>query len=278
VTVDSEQSVQNPFRDFRLTVEFQHIQSGLTLHVPGYFAADGMAAESGASSGTIWRAHLAPPLPGQWTYRATFRQGTDIAIILDPGAGDDAPMSGKSGTFLIENPVEAPLGFLGKNLLSASSETYLRHAGTSEVFLKFGANSPENFLGYSGFDQTPDGQHFYLPHVQDWRLGSPSWHGGVDGKGIIGALNYLANMGMNSVYLLTFNIGGDGDDVWPWTSKSERVRFDCSKLDQWEIVFDHMDRLGISAHLALQEQEIDNGPLALDGGALGLERMLYHRG
>jgi hypothetical protein len=58
---------------------------------------------------------------------------------------------------------------------------------------------------------------------------------------MIGALNYLNSVGVNSAYMLTLNILGDGKDVWPFTDHNERYRFDCSKLDQWEIVFDHMD-------------------------------------
>jgi hypothetical protein len=70
------------------------------------------------------------------------------------------------------------------------------------------------------------------------------------------------------------NVGGDGDDVFPWTTKSERVRYDVSKLAQWEIVFEHMDRLGINLHLMTQERENDQ---LLDGGALGAQRKLYYR-
>ena len=95
------------------------------------------------------------------------------------------------------------------------------------------------------------------------------------GKGIIGAINYLAGQGMNSVYFIPYNIdGGDGKDVWPWTSPKERSRFDCSKLDQWEIVFEHMDARGVAMHMITQEQENDQG---LDGGRLGQQRRLYYR-
>jgi hypothetical protein len=67
---------------------------------------------------------------------------------------------------------------------------------------------------------------------------------------------------MNSVYFLTMNVNGDGRDVWPWTGDQERFRFDCSKLDQWEIVFEHMDRLGLMLHVITQETENDQ---LLDG-------------
>jgi len=37
-------------------------------------------------------------------------------------------------------------------------------------FLKGGADSPENFLGYFEFDQTPP-SHKYQPHAADWHPG-----------------------------------------------------------------------------------------------------------
>src|SRR5690606_27989461 len=115
-----------------------------------------------------------------------------------------------------------------------------------ERYLKGGADSPENFLAYDEIDATKDLDadsgsykhigsfiHKYQPHVKDWRDGDPTWKNGK-GKGIIGALNYLAGKGMNSVYFLTYNLdGGDGRDVWMWSTPEERERFDCSKLDQW---------------------------------------------
>jgi hypothetical protein len=79
---------------------------------------------------------------------------------------------------------------------------------------------------------------------------------------------------MNSVYMLTMNVMGDGDDVWPWTDRNERYRFDCSKLDQWEIVFSHMDRLGLMMHFVTQETE---NQCLLDIGQTDVQRKLYYR-
>ena len=178
--------------------------------------------------------------------------------------------------------------FRAQGLLRYTGQRYLQFAHTGTYFIKGGADSPENFLGYADFDQTYDSAdlkrageaageefiHHYQPHVEDWQSGDPTWDDGK-GKGIIGALNYLASKGMNSVYFLTYNIdGGDGQDVWPWTSPEEKLRFDCSKLDQWEIVFSHMDQLGLALHVVTQETENDQG---LDGGELGRQRKLYYR-
>ena len=75
---------------------------------------------------------------------------------------------------------------------------------------------------------------------------------GRKGKNIIGALNYLASKGMNSVYFMTYNLdGGDGKDTWVWSGPEVRDRFDVSKLAQWNIVFAHMERLGIAMHLVI---------------------------
>ncbi|MGH6959549.1 MAG: DUF5060 domain-containing protein, partial [Dongiaceae bacterium] len=65
----SEDASPNPFRDYRLSVTFRHARSGTSLTVPGYYAADGRAAETSAASGNQWRAHFIPIEEGEWTWR-----------------------------------------------------------------------------------------------------------------------------------------------------------------------------------------------------------------
>ncbi len=295
VTVDfegpqtSEDATPNPFRDYRLNVTFTHPASGVAYTVPGFFAADGNAAETSAKSGNHWRALFTPDREGQWNFTASFRTGTDVAVSLDPEAGRPAAFDGASGSFQVDASDPSAGDARSRGMLRYVGEHYLRYAGNEEYFLKGGADSPENFLGYSDFDDTFDtgarfnegenkeGEfvHHYAPHERDWRAGDPVWQGSK-GKGIIGALNYLADKGMNSVYFLTYNIdGGDGKDVWMWSSPDVRDRYDCSKLDQWEIVFSQMDRLGLMLHVVTQETENDSKL----GGSAGLnpERMLYYR-
>jgi hypothetical protein len=282
----SETAEANPFRNCRLTVTFAH--GDRTIAVPGYFAADGDAAESGAEAGTAWRVHFTPDAEGEWTWTASFRTGNDVALSGDPDAGTPTAFDGAKGTFRVGPTDKTGRDFRARGLLRHTGGRYLTFAATGARFLKGGADSPENFLAYADFDNTyryrgekqrrkgearAEGLHRYGPHVRDWRRGDPSWRGGK-GKGIIGALNYLASQEMNSVYFLTMNVAGDGKDVWPWTEPTERFRFDCSKLAQWEIVFSHMDRLGLMMHVITQEQENDQ---LLDGGRLGPERRLYYR-
>ena len=282
----NETGSPNPFRDYRLDVELTN--GDRRVIVPGFFAADGNAAESGAAGGNCWRVHFTPDRPGKWTYRASFRTGTDIAASRKADDGQPAALDGATGTFTIGASDKSGRDHRAKGMLRYVGEHYLRFAGSGEFFIKGGADSPENFLAFADFDATgrqgpskklrkgeaaPGAAHRYEPHLRDWRDGDPTWREGK-GKGIIGALNYLASKGMNSVYFLTMNVGGDGKDVWPWIDPNTRDRFDCSKLDQWEIVFSHMDRLGILLHVITQETENDQ---LLDGGELGLQRRLYYR-
>jgi len=264
----------NPFLDRRLDVTFTHVASGQTLVVPGYFAADGDAANSGADTGSTWRVHFTAPRAGDWSYQASFLAGDGI-VVDDSVVGTGLDFHDDQATISILPYDPAAPGFLGKGRLDYVDEHYLVHGQTQRPFFKVGTNSPENFLAYADFDQTP-ASHTYGPHVGDWQAGDPTWGGGL-GKGIIGALNYLGSKGVNAVYFLTFNEEGDGDDVWVWTGEEQRMRFDCSKLDQWEIVFSHMDRLGIVLHVVTQEEENGDGPPGLDFGNLGDERKLYYR-
>ncbi len=281
----SEDAVPNPFLDYRMSVTFSHQQSGESRTVQGFFAADGNAADTSADSGNKWRARFTPPLAGTWAWRAEFRTGSGIA--LTDAAGEPAAFDSESGTISVgAAPDDAP-GFASKGFLTPSGGHYLQFSN-GDRFLKGGADSPENFLGYFEFDGTFDTAahqdvstdqgsflHRYEPHARDWNEGDPTWQGGK-GKNIVGALNYLASEGMNSVYFITYNIdGGDGMDTWIWTGPDVRDRIDVSKLAQWEIVFAHMERLGIVMHLVIQETENDG---KLGGGpGLNKDRKLYLR-
>lgn len=272
----------NPFLDYRMHVTFQ--QGGRRYTVSGFFAADGHAAETSATTGNKWRVHFAPDSPGLWTYTASFHTGGHIALSDDPYAGTATAFDGYEGQIRVKPTDKTGRDFRAKGMLRYTGERYLRHAGTYEPFIKGGPGSPENLLGYHDFDGTYDnggagtptlekGLHRYEPHIPDWNTGDPSWQNGK-GKGLIGGLNYIAGKGMNTLYFLSMNWAGDGNDVWPWTEHDQQDRFDVSKLDQWEIVFSHMDSLGIAMNMLLQETENDT---LFDGGTLGTLRKLYFR-
>lgn len=280
----------NPFLDHALDITFTHAD-GTAYLVPGHFAADGNAAETGATEGRVWRAHFSPDKTGLWTYRVAFLQGARAAI---SGQGAELrPWHGMTGTFEIVASDKAGRDLRAHGRLRYVGRHHLQFAGSQRWFLKAGADAPETLLAYADFDGTETHKPEKGPlktwqqHTRDWREGDPQWRGGK-GRGLIGALNYLASTGCNAFSFLTYNAAGDGDNVWPFTSRDDKLHYDCSKLDQWGIVFDHATTLGLYCHFKLQETENDdhrlghnrkpaNVPAALDGGALGVERKLYLR-
>lgn len=283
----AEDSTPNPFTDYRLDVTFTNVTSGRSMTAPGFYAADGNAAETSATSGNKWRVHFVPNDTGTWTWSASFRIGTNVATAGED-AGAPAAFHGAQGRFQVRATNKSAPDFRAKGLLEYTGKHYLQFAGSKQYFLKGGADSPENFLAYDEIDGTYDSDadsgsykavgvfiHKYAPHVRDWTPADPTWKG-ARGKGIIGALNYLASKGVNSVYFLTYNLdGGDGRDTWMWTKPAARDRLDVSKLDQWEIIFSHMDRKGMMLHAVTQETENDR---ALGGSAgLNAVRKLYYR-
>lgn len=277
----------NPFLDYRLEVTFTN--GSKSYKVPGFFAADGNAAETSANAGNQWQVNFVPDEAGTWNYRVSFRSGKNISISNEANEGKTLVPDDLSGSFQVAETDQHASGFQAKGRIVYTGERYLKFSGSGEYFLKNGADSPENFLAYIEFDQTyrfgnkainregeanpKESCHKYETHIKDWKTGDPSWKGGK-GKGIIGALNYLASQGVNSQYMLTMNIQGDGKDVWPYADHDERYRFDCSKLAQWDLVFSHMDRLGLMMHFVLQETENE---CLLDGGHTNVQRKVYLR-
>ena len=266
----SEFAEENPFLKYRLNVEFTNGDEKFL--VPGFYAADGMAFETGAKNGAVWKARFTPNKPGEWKFKASFREGENIAVNDSTEVGKALSFDGTEGTFTIDETDKNAPGFLSKGRLNYVGQRYLQFEETKDYFIKGGTDSPENFLAYHEFDNTP-AKHYYKNHIRDWKEGNPTWKKGK-GKGIIGALNYLASKKMNVAYFLVNNVMGDGDDTYMWTSRNERYRFDCSKLDQWEIVFQHFDHLGIMMHVVLQENENQN---LLDSGFTDVQRKLFHR-
>jgi len=292
----------NPFTDYALNVTFTHESGSPKYTVPGYFATDGAAANSSAESGTKWRVHLSPDKAGKWSYAVSFVNGKHAAI---GGAKGSAlkPFDGESGNFAVGASDKTGRDFRSKGRLQYVGKHHLQFAGSKEYFLKAGADAPETLLAYVDFDGTKPGKSdvqrsgearptkalkTWQAHAGDWKPGDPTWKNGK-GKGLIGALNYLAGKGANSFSFLPYNAGGDGDNVWPFVEREEKFHYDCSKLDQWSIVFDHGTALGLHLHFKLQENEMDDDrrghgdgvmghvPESLDGGKLGPERKLYCR-
>lgn len=266
----------NPFTDYRLDVTFR--QGGKTYKVPGYFAADGNAAETSATEGSMWLVHFRPDATGDWSYSISFRKGSNVATASGATAGSAVSgIDGLSGTFRVSNSNKSGRDNRAKGRLSYIGKRYLQYEESGEYFLKGGPDAPENFLSYEDFDNTPNNKGYlksWAPHQRDWNNGDPSWKGGK-GTEIIGAINYLASKGLNAFSFLTMSYRGDDRSVYPWVNPDASfLRYDVSKLAQWEIVFEHADQMGMYLHFKMQETENDE---LLDGGNLGNERKLYIR-
>ncbi|MEL6523681.1 MAG: DUF5060 domain-containing protein, partial [Pseudomonadota bacterium] len=288
------------FRDYRLDVTFTNSDTGEVLTIPGFFAADGNAANSNATSGNIWSVNFNPPSEGNWTYTASFRTGEDIAATTfadAPNAGTAVSfIDGETGTINVTASDKTGDDFRAKGMILQDEGThYLQYQGDGDYFVRGGPGIPENFLANTDFDNTANGRHDYSTHVSSFEAGDPTWDGGK-GEAVIGAVNYLADQGLNTIYLLTNTAGGDGQDVSPWTLDASTVAkndngltaaeldqfstYDVSKLSQWEIVFDHMDEKGIYKNLLLQETENDqllNNGTNASGTSLSVERLVYMR-
>ena len=121
----------------------------------GFFAGDGNAAETSADSGSIWRVNFCPDESGMWEYITSFVTGPNIAAELE--GGDPAGyFDGETGTITIsENANTDSKDFRNKGKLEYVGDHFLQFRETGEYFLKAGANSPEVFLEYAEFDNTP---------------------------------------------------------------------------------------------------------------------------
>jgi hypothetical protein len=273
----------NPFLDYRLQVTFVG-PSGQTYTVPGFFDGDGR----GAGKGAIWKAILAPDEVGTWHAFASFRSGTDVALELAPDAGVPAAFDGAASSFEVFD-AQPGSGFYALGRLESVGLHHLKFRDGG-FFLKGGTDSPENLLAYRGFDDTLGcncgnlgSLHSYPSHVGDWQPGDPNFKSnttGYDGRGLVGAINYLASQHVNSLYFLPMNLGGDGWDSSPFVGQEntsfDKTHYDVSKLAQWRTVFDHAARKGMLLHVVLAETEWQNEQW-LDQGGLGRERKLFFR-
>ncbi len=250
------------FRNHRMDVVFTD-PNGEKIRVPGYFAADGDAANSSAKQGQTFKAHLRPYMTGTWNYEILYYTGNNVALQnVNQLPSPAKRLTGSVGNISGNNKSEPDLRAKGRLTYrtsgSANSRRYLQFAQTGEYLFKIGPDSPENMLDFNDFDFDANRNncglckiHSFNPHAAQFNNG-PTWKNGK-GKNIIGALNYIKQQGMNSFSMSLF--GGDDKNVFPWVNLGDKFRFDISKLEQWEIVFDHAEKIGLMMHYKLAENE-----------------------
>jgi Domain of unknown function (DUF5060) len=263
------------FADYRLDVVFAHAASGTNYTVAGYYAGDGDAANNHGFGGNVWQCRFTPPLTGTWTWTAAFAQGTNVA--QNGGGNPGGFFDGATGTFDVAASDKTAPDFRSKGcLLPVPGSNYFQFAGSKEYFLKAGPDSPQNLLAYDDFDgATNIGLYSksYAPHELDYNYGDPTFADG-NGTSLIGAINYLASKGMNTISATTFNVDGDDKNVHPYITPDNQLNFDISKLAQWGVIFDYTSQMGISLRIKLQDAASD---YALNKGSLFEERKLYYR-
>lgn len=269
------------YLNYRLDVTFTHSATGTIRVIPGFFAADGNAGESSATAGTTWRVNFMPDQTGVWNYSVSFRTGSNVAIDANPLAGSGgAFMNGETGSFTVTASDKSGKDFRAPTMgkLIYTGKSYPEWMGNGSALVTAACNSPEVFLEFNDFDGTPTTDRPYTNHVADWTASDPTWKG-TKGKGIIGVVNYLSSIGINSHYFLTMNIEGDGKQAFPYINdqQASRTVFDVSKLAQWGVVFEHMMAKGIQVQFVLTECENQNWFEYLDGTAFGNSRKLYYR-
>lgn len=294
----SEMAEDNPFLNYRLNVTFEN--QGKSYTVPGFYAADGNAAETSNDFGNIWKVRFTPDEIGEWTYSVSFKKGKNIAVENTPGAESAGFMDGQHGTFTIADTDKTGMDNRAKGRLDYVGESYLKFTETGDYFIKLGVDAPENLLGYEDFDASTNALGYrknWQPHAKDFDADAEEflWKSGK-GKNLLGAINYLADEGLNAFSFLTFNVDGDDRNVFPyllkvpvaeyeayasdkknkeaWQRMFHRTRLDVSKLAQWERIFEYAERKGMFLHFKTNETETDH---LMDDGIFATEGKLYYR-
>ncbi|NJX14559.1 DUF5060 domain-containing protein [Tamlana crocina] len=295
----SEMNANNPFLNYRLDVTFKNGEN--TFVVPGFYAADGNAANTSADKGDIWQVRFTPNAIGEWTYNVSFKEGENVAIAEDVSNASNAGfMDGQTGSFTIAESDKTGVDNRAKGKLQYVGESYLKFADSQKYFIKLGVDAPENLLAYTDFDVSTnalDFQKTWEPHAKDFDdSGTPFLWKETKGKNLLGAINYLAGEELNVFSFLTFNVDGDDRNIFPhllkvpiedyetyasvkknkeaWESMFHKTRFDVSKLDQWERIFEYAETKGMFLHFKTHETETDH---LMDKGVFGTEGKLYYR-
>jgi hypothetical protein len=209
----------NPFA-VQLDIVFSG-PNGKQYRIPGFYDGDG----KGGANGNVWKVRFSADETGGWRYAT---ESTDHLL------------NGWMGNIEVTEVANGTQGFWkwGRLEYIGTPQNQIRYLKFRDgpYWMKAGCDDPENFLGnYSNFDTTAK------------RTAS---------------VDYLAEQGINSLYIMTHNIDGDDNDVWPWLGASSEeakefgganARFDIAKLEEWRILFEHMQTQGVVPYIILED-------------------------
>ena len=180
---------------------------------------------NGDMDGNIWKVRFAADELGAWTFESS---------------SSDDQLDGYRGSFEVICPPSGATDFYkwGRLEYIGTAENKIRYLKFRDgpYWLKAGCDDPENFLGnFSNYD-TPEKRK--------------------------AAIDYLADRGVNSQYIMTHNLGGDDQDTWPWlgptaekakSNAGHSARFELPRMQQWTQLFEYMQRKGICVYLVLED-------------------------
>jgi len=185
----------------------------------------------GEADGNVWKVRFSADQVGTWRFVSS---------------STNSLLDGYQGRFSVTSIPPDAEGFYRWGRLEAvgtagSPIRYLKFRD-GPYWLKAGCDDPENFLGkLSHYDTLQER---------------------------MAAIDYLAARGINSLYIMTSNIGGDGRDVWPWLGSDETsamanaggdARFDIGRLAEWRTLFEYMQRKGVACYLVLEDDSAWTG-------------------
>lgn len=185
----------------------------------------------GGPDGNVWKVRFSADELGQWRFTTTSQHKV---------------LHSKTGRFTVTTTGDNTPGFWRWGRLESvgTAKNKLRYLKFRDgpYWLKAGCDDPENFLGdYRNYNTLAKRK---------------------------AAIDFLADRGVNSFYIMTHNIGGDDKDVWPWLGKTQQeaissagrdARFDVAKLDQWRELFEFMQTRGVVPYLVLEDDSAWNG-------------------
>lgn len=181
--------------------------------------------------GNVWKVRFAADEVGKWSFRSL---------------SDNRSLDGQTASFAVTEPPADVANFYRWGRLeavgtAANKIRYLKFRD-GPYWLKAGCDDPENFLGkYKNYD------------TLDKRKA---------------AIDYLAERGINSFYIMSHNLDGDDKDVWPWLGETAKeakansngeVRFDVAKLAEWRELFEYMQQRGVVVYLILEDDSAWKG-------------------
>ena len=186
---------------------------------------------NGGMDGDVWKVRFSADQIGRWTFTSS---------------SSGSQLDGYTGSFDVIRPPGSAADFYkwGRLEYVGTPENKIRYLKFHDgpYWLKAGCDDPENFLGSYGNYNTMTKRK--------------------------AAVDYLAGRGINSLYIMTHNVGGDDRDVWPWLGETPQqamanggrdVRFDVAKLAQWRKLFEYMQTKGVVPYLILEDDSAWKG-------------------